>query len=446
MDPLSPREIQARVRAGASPEDLAAETGWDLERIERYAQPLIVERAFVADAARDVVIRTPRGAMELERAVTEVLYEAGVPVHLALWDSWRRPDGRWIVTLTFPVADRVVRASWGFDLRGKVLADIDEAARWAVGASDISLDDLVRMQTVVLPTRRRARREAADTDQDLPSPPPAPPAPPRASRSAGAAPHPSAPRPAAPRPAAPRPVPQPHGAPRRPVGPPRARLGERTAFHEALATAEVLDTVALAHPDSEPDVHPTADPVAVPREPWIDDQRRDRDSQPVTGGLFRRLAVVPRATAPDAGNGVEATSQSGSGLIQASRAQDMDDQLSGDDPDRDGTWIADGPDGMDPRDSDDGETIEPEAPIGELTDERSFEGVRDEGPESPEDPDSAGAGAPIVARSPGEVPRPVTGEPHPWRPGHPTNPGIRRPRQLTAGSTWDAVTGGTPSP
>ncbi|NCY26548.1 MAG: DUF3071 domain-containing protein, partial [Alphaproteobacteria bacterium] len=110
MEPLSPREIQARVRAGASPEELAEETGWDLDRIERYAQPLMVERAFVADSAKDVMVRTPHGAMELEQAVTASLYEAGVPVHTARWDSWRRPDGRWIVTVAFPVGETLVRA------------------------------------------------------------------------------------------------------------------------------------------------------------------------------------------------------------------------------------------------------------------------------------------------------------------------------------------------
>ncbi|MCH9677384.1 MAG: DUF3071 domain-containing protein, partial [Actinomycetia bacterium] len=35
MNPLSPREVQQRVRAGESAESVAQETGWDLARVTR---------------------------------------------------------------------------------------------------------------------------------------------------------------------------------------------------------------------------------------------------------------------------------------------------------------------------------------------------------------------------------------------------------------------------
>ena len=422
MDPLSPREIQARVRAGASPEDLAAETGWDLERIERYAQPLIVERAFVADAAREVLVRTPRGAMELERAVADVLFEAGVPVHTVVWDSWRRPDGRWIVTLSFPVGEREVKASWGFDLRGKVLTDIDEAARWAVGASDISLDDLVRMQTVVLPTRRRVRREVPESDGGSVV------VPERTPPGVGASPRPS--RPGVP-------TSRPHGGPRGPIAPPRSQAGERAGFHEALATVEVLEPVMLPPraDDDRAGLDGADERLSARQDPWTPDRRGRSDSEPIVGGLFRRLAVVPSAERPpherpdpmgESSTVHEAPEPAATGLQAPGPSTVGREDVA----DPDGGHVAPGADVDGDRALDvDGAEAEPEA-----------------SPPSPREPDPGVEAGPIVARSPGEVPRPTHDDPPPWRPGHPTNPGIRRPRPSIGGSTWDSVTQGSPIP
>ena len=48
---LSPREIQSRIRAGASVEQLAAAAGVDVSRIERFAHPVLLERARAAELA-----------------------------------------------------------------------------------------------------------------------------------------------------------------------------------------------------------------------------------------------------------------------------------------------------------------------------------------------------------------------------------------------------------
>ena len=45
---LSPKEIQAKIRAGASVEQVAAASGSDVARIRRFANPMLLERARVA--------------------------------------------------------------------------------------------------------------------------------------------------------------------------------------------------------------------------------------------------------------------------------------------------------------------------------------------------------------------------------------------------------------
>ena len=48
---LSPKEIQARIRAGASVEQVAAASGSDIVRIRRFAHPVLLERARAAELA-----------------------------------------------------------------------------------------------------------------------------------------------------------------------------------------------------------------------------------------------------------------------------------------------------------------------------------------------------------------------------------------------------------
>ena len=54
---LPPRVIQARIRAGETPEQVAASSGTRVERIMRFASPVLQERQRVADQAREARVR-----------------------------------------------------------------------------------------------------------------------------------------------------------------------------------------------------------------------------------------------------------------------------------------------------------------------------------------------------------------------------------------------------
>ena len=58
---LRPRDIQARIRAGESPEDVAAAAQTTLEKIMGYATPVLAERAHVADRAQRASVRRKAG-------------------------------------------------------------------------------------------------------------------------------------------------------------------------------------------------------------------------------------------------------------------------------------------------------------------------------------------------------------------------------------------------
>ncbi len=132
---LSPREIQARVRAGHSVDEVAVAAGISAERVERYAVPVLAERAHVVEQAQRAPGRRATGgkAPALLELVASRLAEQKVSPDVLAWDAWRGDDDRWVVSVTYPGTARDRVATWSFDPRGRVLAAADDEARWLTG-------------------------------------------------------------------------------------------------------------------------------------------------------------------------------------------------------------------------------------------------------------------------------------------------------------------------
>jgi hypothetical protein len=130
LQPLSPREIQARVRAGASPEVVSSETGWPLDKVARYAEPPLGERAYIAEQASGVEISRSRGGSTLHQSVCTRL-SVDTESEAVTWDSYRTEDGRWVVT-AFHDGGSV--GTWLFEIVGRTVHPQDASARALMGA------------------------------------------------------------------------------------------------------------------------------------------------------------------------------------------------------------------------------------------------------------------------------------------------------------------------
>jgi hypothetical protein len=131
---LRPRDIQARIRAGESPEDVAAVAQVPVEKIMAYAVPVLAEREHIAERARRSGVRRKHAdgpATLLGDAVDQQLRRRGSKPDEATWDSWRRDDGRWAVTVTPAGGGRAAR--YVFDVPGRFVVADDEAARSLIG-------------------------------------------------------------------------------------------------------------------------------------------------------------------------------------------------------------------------------------------------------------------------------------------------------------------------
>ena len=129
---LRPREIQTRIRAGESAEEIASSAGVPVEQVRRFEAPVLLERTHVAELARSTNVRrvTDAAATPLGRLVAERLEPHGVAATDLGWDSWRRDDGRWLVRLTYGQGGRDHRATWIFDPTVRTIEPSDEEARW----------------------------------------------------------------------------------------------------------------------------------------------------------------------------------------------------------------------------------------------------------------------------------------------------------------------------
>lgn len=131
---LSPRDMQARLRAGATAEDVAKAAGIPLERVTTYEIPVIAERRRVVTEAR--AARLSHWADEPRRPLGELVDDrlavAGIPPHDCVWDSWRRPDGTWMVHVTYQAGGEDHRANWTWDPTGRRIRPFDAEAETLV--------------------------------------------------------------------------------------------------------------------------------------------------------------------------------------------------------------------------------------------------------------------------------------------------------------------------
>jgi hypothetical protein len=139
LQTFSPREVQARVRGGDSADVIASETGWPLDKVLRYAEPLLAERAFIAEQAQVVEVRRSGGGATLLEAAQAAI--GSTSEDAIAWDALRREDGKWIVSATYRDLDGAHTALWSYDHAGRNLHPLDDDARALMGARPVSVPD-----------------------------------------------------------------------------------------------------------------------------------------------------------------------------------------------------------------------------------------------------------------------------------------------------------------
>jgi hypothetical protein len=130
MPSLSPRDIQARIRSGESAEDVARVAGVPVDRVLRYAGPVLQERAMLAQHARRTRLKTSDTGAPLAEVVDSRLAQHGIDAEKISWDAYRRDDGNWRIVATWPSGKATAQAIWDMDKARQVVSPHDDMAQY----------------------------------------------------------------------------------------------------------------------------------------------------------------------------------------------------------------------------------------------------------------------------------------------------------------------------
>jgi hypothetical protein len=132
---ISIKEIQRLLRTGQTSEQISREYNVSIEKIERFAGPILSERIYIIDQAQQIVVRKEidRDPVTLIQTITSRLAPRGIDASTLSWDTWRLENGTWTVELHYPQTGGVGVAQWSFDPLLRSLTSMDENARWMMG-------------------------------------------------------------------------------------------------------------------------------------------------------------------------------------------------------------------------------------------------------------------------------------------------------------------------
>ncbi|MBL7285406.1 DUF3071 domain-containing protein [Corynebacterium godavarianum] len=148
---LPPKEIQARIRAGATAAELAQEMGVAETRVDPYAHPVMLERAQIAEAAKQSHPVRDDGPAKL--SLFEILATAfaarGHSLSEAEWDATRQPGDAWVVHLRWRAGLTENEAQWTLQRSMGATASTEARNGVAADLTDPNFVQPVRSLTAV---------------------------------------------------------------------------------------------------------------------------------------------------------------------------------------------------------------------------------------------------------------------------------------------------------
>ena len=124
---LAPRDIQALLRAGATPEEIATKHGMDVAAVERFEAPVQAEKDYALSRAR--AVRIGEGGPTMGDLVLDRLAARGVEPSSLDWSATREAGEPWQIIVTFVQGAAEHAAHWYLSNSGTLEA-IDQEAQW----------------------------------------------------------------------------------------------------------------------------------------------------------------------------------------------------------------------------------------------------------------------------------------------------------------------------
>ena len=129
----SVKDIQNRLRSGESMGSISRTTDWTIEKIEKFAGPILQERAYIIETALKAKVGRDQSAPTLGEITYKQLSEHGANMEEVDWNTHRNLDGTWNLVIQYPTRNGIEQANWNFDLTNNSILAADDAARWLIG-------------------------------------------------------------------------------------------------------------------------------------------------------------------------------------------------------------------------------------------------------------------------------------------------------------------------
>lgn len=135
---MSVKEMQRRLRAGETMDSIARGGNVSVEKVERFAGPILQERIFIIDQVHSLSPRREgkdggRDNLTFIELVISKLAPRGVDIDALNWNSWRLDDGTWMIELHYPNRDGSGVAQFNYDGQRRSISALDENAAWMMG-------------------------------------------------------------------------------------------------------------------------------------------------------------------------------------------------------------------------------------------------------------------------------------------------------------------------
>lgn len=163
---LTPRDIQARIRAGDSPEEVARVANVPMEKVLRFAGPVLQERAAIAQLARRTRLRTAENGASLATVADGRFGSHNIDPEAVAWDAYRKDDGCWRITASWPSGHATAHAVWDMDRAKSVVTPVDEMAQFLSAETPTPLLAQDEPLPPVPPRIAAANRFHEDDDDD----------------------------------------------------------------------------------------------------------------------------------------------------------------------------------------------------------------------------------------------------------------------------------------
>ena len=135
---MSVRDMQRRLRAGETMDAIARDGNISVDKVERFAGPILQERLFIIDQVHSLTPRregkdSGREALTFLDILTSKLSPRGVDTDSLDWNTWRLDDGTWTIELHYPNRDGMGAAQFSYDTHRRTITPLDDNAAWMMG-------------------------------------------------------------------------------------------------------------------------------------------------------------------------------------------------------------------------------------------------------------------------------------------------------------------------